>query len=136
MAKTKETGSLSEKMSKSADKRLAEESAIQGFLQIEHVRDGEVIATIETPNYVVDAGLAEVAALISTSGGGSLFSAIAIGTDDSATAATQTQLIAVKIQQPLLRHSTLLVRSLSRKQAFSMKLKQMEICFRGEHSLL
>jgi len=94
MAKTKETGSLSEKMCKSADKRLAEESAIQGFLQIEHVRDGEVIATIETPNYVVDAGLAEVAALISTSGGGSLFSAIAIGTDNSATAATQTQLIA------------------------------------------
>jgi hypothetical protein len=94
MAKTKETGSLSEKMSKSADKRLAEESAIQGFLQVEHVRNGEVIATIEEPNYVVDAGLAEVAALISTSGAGALFSAIAIGTDATVTAATQTQLIA------------------------------------------
>ena len=93
MAKTKERSSLTEAMAKAMDKRLAEEPAIQGFLRVDHVRDGSVIATIEQPNYIVNAGLAEVAALISTSGTGNKFSAIAIGTDSSATAATHTALL-------------------------------------------
>ena len=92
MKKNKETGSLSEKMCKSMDKKLEEEPNIMGFLHIDHIRDGNVIATFDTPNYIVNAGLNEVAALISTSGTGDKFSAVAIGTDNAATAATQTQL--------------------------------------------
>ena len=93
MVKTREKGSLSEKMAKSMEKKLNKEPTIKGFLRIDHIRDDKVIATIEQPNYIVDAGLEEVAAMISTSGTGTKFSAIAIGTNSGATAATQTALL-------------------------------------------
>jgi hypothetical protein len=89
---TNEKGSLREEMHSSVGKNVEDEAGIHGQMHIEHVRDGNVITTIETPNYIVDAGLNEVAALISTSGTGSKFSAIAVGTNSAATAATQTAL--------------------------------------------
>jgi hypothetical protein len=88
----KEKGSLSEEQNSSVGKKLEDRAALYGALRIDHLRDGHVINTIETPNYIVDAGLQEVAALISTSGTGTKFSAIAIGTNSAATATDQTAL--------------------------------------------
>ena len=90
---TNEKGCLVEELHKSVGKEVDEKSAISGSMHIDHIRGGHVISTIETPNYIVDAGLAEVAELISTSGSGSVFSAIAIGTNSGATAAIQTALL-------------------------------------------
>jgi len=91
-AHTREKGCLTEEMNSSVGKRLSDAPAIEGRLHIDHIRGDSVIATFETPNYIVDAGLAEVAALISTSGGGTKFSAIAVGTNSAATATNQTAL--------------------------------------------
>jgi len=73
-------------------KGASDSASLEGHLRAEHIRDGQVIGVIETPNYIVDDGLAEMAALISTSGTGTKFSNIAIGTSSAATAATQTVL--------------------------------------------
>ena len=89
---TKEKGFLSERLSKMFGKNASEDACLEGHLRAEHIREGQVINVIETPNYIVDDGLAEVAALISTSGTGTKFSDIAIGTDSSATGAAQTVL--------------------------------------------
>jgi len=89
----REKGFLSEKMAKLIRKEASEDAMISGNFSARHIRDGRVIATIETPNYIVNAGLNEVASLISTSGTGSKFSAISVGTNSGATAATQTALL-------------------------------------------
>jgi hypothetical protein len=89
---TKEKGCLREEMHSSLSKSMDESPAVLGHLHIDHIREGSVIATIETPNYIVDAGLNMVAQLISTSGTGTKFSNIAVGTNSAATAATQTTL--------------------------------------------
>lgn len=88
----KEHGCLQEEMHSGVSKATQDETGLEGKLRIEHLHEGHVVSTIETPNYIVDAGLAEVAALISTSGGGAKFSAIAIGTNSAATATNQTAL--------------------------------------------
>lgn len=89
----KEKGTLREKMNASVGKSVNDMAGISGALHIDQLRNGNVIATFESPNYIVDAGLAEVAALISTSGAGAKFSAISVGTNSGATAATQTALL-------------------------------------------
>jgi hypothetical protein len=89
-----EGGFLSEKMSRLFGRNASSAFGIKGSLKAEHYRAGQVIGTYASPNYIVNAGLNEVAAMISTSGTGTKFSSIAIGTDSAATAATQTALTA------------------------------------------
>ena len=89
---TKERGFLSERLTKMFGKVSSDSPALEGHLRAEHIRDGQVIAVIETPNYIVTDGLDTVAELISTSGTGTVFSNIAIGTDSEATGAAQTVL--------------------------------------------
>jgi len=87
-----ERAGFSERLAKMLGRRMTDSVQWSGYLRADHVRGGKVIATIASPNYLVDAGLSELASLISTSGTGAKFSAIAVGTNSAATAATQTSL--------------------------------------------
>jgi hypothetical protein len=66
--------------------------AVRGRFDIQHIRDGQVIAERHVDNMVVNAGLAGLAGLTIATGYTNAFDYIAIGTSATAVAAAQTAL--------------------------------------------
>ncbi len=82
---------LSEQFSKLVGKGYLEQIGLRGYVEIAHIRNGEVIDRREGPNLITDAGRAGVAGLIN----GVItdfFDYIAIGTGATAAAAGDTTL--------------------------------------------
>ena len=73
-----------------------EKTTLQGRFRIACLRDGEVIAEIDTANTIMNAGIKEVSGLMLVDIGGDAFDWIAVGTDSTAPDATQSALIAEK----------------------------------------
>ena len=69
-----------------------EKVGLRGEFLIRQIRDGEVIAQRRFANLIVDAGKAEVAALLGAVAGGAAFTYLAVGTGTVAPAATDTAL--------------------------------------------
>lgn len=73
-----------------------EKTTLKGKFHIAVVRDNQVIQEFESPNTVLNAGKAQVAALMLTDIGGTAFDYIAVGTGTSAPNVTQTALVGEK----------------------------------------
>ena len=69
-----------------------EKVGLRGEFLIRQIRDGEVIAQRRFANLIVNAGKAEVAALLGAIAGGAAFTYLAVGTGTVAPAATDTAL--------------------------------------------
>jgi len=70
-----------------------EQAKLKGRFRIACLRDGEVIASVDNTNTIMNAGLAEVSGLMLSDIGGNAFDYLAIGTDATAPNATQTALL-------------------------------------------
>lgn len=82
---------MQEEITKSVGRSLTEQHGMKGWFEINHIRDGQVIDTRNTPNTIVNAGLASAAGLLNGEVT-DFFDYLAIGTGTTSPAATDTQL--------------------------------------------
>lgn len=64
-----------------------------GYFDIAHYRNGVLLSRTVTPNLIVNSGKTEVAKLIGSGLEGTAFTHLGIGSDNTAPAATQTELL-------------------------------------------
>jgi hypothetical protein len=64
---------------------------LKGFVKVQHIRDGKVINEIAGENVITNAGKAQIA-LLAGDAGATPFTYLAVGTNDTAAAATDTTL--------------------------------------------
>ncbi len=84
---------MSDRITKKIGKNLKDiPLKLKGWVELVHMRNGEVINRLVTPNVITNAGKAEAAALLLTDVSGTDFDYIAIGTGTTAADATDTAL--------------------------------------------